>query len=91
MGINDEFMSNFRKNPLDERKELEMQAKEHIIKAKAMRDILLNDTEQSYAVTISVGSLINMPIVCNHKLSEFFENEIQECEKSLRGEQNLFD
>lgn len=71
---------------------LERDAKEHIIMVNAMREILLNDTDQSYAVNIEVGNkMLTIPICCNHKLADFLLLEIEEAEKALRGEDNIFE
>ena len=75
-----------------DKKTLEREAKEHILLANAMRDILLNDVEQAYAVKISVGNgFLSMNIVSNHKLAEFLLNEVEEAQKALNGEDNLFE
>lgn len=98
---NEKWVNNFYDNikkdlPKDfmkkEKDSLIREANEHIIVANAIREILLNDKEQSYAVKISVGNgFISIPVTCNHKLADFLLNEIEEAKKALNGEENLFE
>lgn len=82
----------FKKFESDEKESLEREAKEHIILANTMREVLLNDTKQSYAVKISVGNnMLSLNIVSNHKLADFLLNEVEEAQKALNGEDNLFE